>query len=117
MRYEMKDLGELNYYLGMKVTRTAEYLKLDQHRYRLDILAKYNYLLQGLENKYYSTPMERDLKLRKFKSESMTDKQMDYAKQFLYQNIMSMLLYLSINTRSDILYSVGVLARFRRVQL
>ena len=22
-RYEMKDLGELNYYLGMKVTRTA----------------------------------------------------------------------------------------------
>ena len=22
--YEMKDLGELNYYLGMKVTRTAD---------------------------------------------------------------------------------------------
>ena len=25
-RYEMKDLGELNYYLGMKVTRTADYI-------------------------------------------------------------------------------------------
>ena len=28
-RYEMKDLGELNYYLGMKVTRTADYIQLD----------------------------------------------------------------------------------------
>ena len=25
-RYEMKDLDELNYYLGMKVTRTADYI-------------------------------------------------------------------------------------------
>jgi hypothetical protein len=33
MPYEMKDLGELNFYLGMKATRTAEYVKLDQHRY------------------------------------------------------------------------------------
>ena len=24
MRYEMKDLGELNHYLGMKITRTTE---------------------------------------------------------------------------------------------
>ncbi len=24
-RYEMKDLGELNHYLGMKITRTDEY--------------------------------------------------------------------------------------------
>ncbi len=68
-RYEMKDLGKLNYYLEMKVTRTAKYvIKLDQH-----ILAKYDYLLQGLENKNYSTPTERDLKLRKFESESMTE--------------------------------------------
>ena len=113
-RYEMKDLGELNYYLGMKVTRTAEYTKLDQHRYCLDILAKYDYLLQGLENKHYSTPMERDLKLRKFESESMTDRQTDYAEQFPYQNIVGALLYLSINTRPDISYSVGVLARFSK---
>jgi hypothetical protein len=110
----MKDLGELNYYLGMKVTRTAEYVKLDQHRYCLDILAKYDYLLQGMENKNYSTPMERDLKLRKFESESMTDRQTDYAEQFPYQNIVGALLYLSINTRPDISYSVGVLARFSK---
>ena len=28
--YEMKDLGELNYYLGMKITGSEENIKLDQ---------------------------------------------------------------------------------------
>ena len=27
--FEMKDMGELNYYLGMKITRTDDYIKLD----------------------------------------------------------------------------------------
>ena len=114
MRYEMKDLGELNYYLGMKITRTAEYIQLDQHRYTLDILTKYNYLLQGHENKIYETPMERDLKLRKFENQGMSDQQTDYVERFPYQNIVGALLYLSINTRPDISYAVGVLARFSK---
>ena len=96
-RYEMKDLGELNYYLGMKVTRTDEYIQLDQHRYTLDILAKYDYLLQGHENKTFTTPMERDLKLRKFESDKMSDQHADYVERFPYQNIVGALLYLSIN--------------------
>jgi hypothetical protein len=49
-RYEMKDLGELNYYLGMKVTRTADYIQLDQQRYTLDILLKYDHLLKEFGN-------------------------------------------------------------------
>ena len=111
MRYEMKDLGKLNYYLGMKITRTEDYIQLDQHRYTLDILAKYDYLLQGHENKNYTTPMERDLKLRKFESGEMSDQQTDYVERFPYQNIVGALL---INTRPDISYAVGVLARFSK---
>ncbi len=49
-RYEMKDLGELNYYLGMKVTRTEDYIQLDQTRYTMDILVKYDHLLQEYKN-------------------------------------------------------------------
>ncbi len=49
MRYEMKNLGKLNHYLEMKVTKTAKYVKLNQHRYCLNILAKYDYLLQSLK--------------------------------------------------------------------
>ncbi len=48
----MKDLGELNYYLGMKVTRTADYnIQLDQTRNTMDILTKYDHLLQEFKKK------------------------------------------------------------------
>ena len=110
----MKDLGELNYYLGMKVTRTAEYIQLDQHRYTLDILTKYDHLLKEFKNKNYTTTMEKDLKLRKSETASMSEQQRDYVERFPYQNIVGALLYLSINTRPDISYAVGVLARFSK---
>ena len=58
--YEMKDLGELNYYLGMKITRSEEYIKLDQSGYVREILEKYSDLLRGKEGKTVNTPMERD---------------------------------------------------------
>ena len=61
----MKDLGELAFFLGMRVSKTAEFIAVDQERYTLDVLKKYEDLLRGLENKNYNTPMERDLKLRK----------------------------------------------------
>jgi hypothetical protein len=77
-RYEMKDLGELNYYLGMKITRTQNAIKLDQSGYVRDILEKYGYLLAGKEGKVVNTPMERDLKLRKSESRSMTANQRAY---------------------------------------
>ncbi len=111
-RYEMKDLGELNYYLGMKITRTQASIKLDQSGYVRDILDKYGYLLAGKEGKIVNTPMERDLKLRRTESLSMTTNQRAYVKSFPYQNIVGALLYLALNTRPDISYAVGVLARF-----
>ena len=55
----MKDLGELNYYLGMKITRSEEYIKLDQSGYVREILEKYSHLLRGKEGKTVNTPMER----------------------------------------------------------
>ena len=61
--YKMKDLGELNYYLRMKITRSEEYIKLDQSGYVREILEKYSHLFRGKEGKTVNTPMERDLKL------------------------------------------------------
>ena len=111
-RYEMKDLGELNFYLGMKITRTSDFIKLDQSAYIREILEKYDYLLHGYEGRTYNTPMERELKLRKFERLSMNEKQKAYVSEFPYQNIVGALLYLALNTRPDISYAVGVLARF-----
>jgi len=110
--FEMKDMGELNYYLGMKITRTNDFIKLDQAGYVREILEKYNHLLRGLEEKKVNTPMERELKLRKNESKSMTPSQREYVSKFPYQNLVGALLYLAINTRPDIAYAVGVLARF-----
>ena len=45
----MKDLGELNYYLGMKITRSEECIKLDQSGCVREILEKYSHLLRGKE--------------------------------------------------------------------
>ena len=50
-RYEMKDLGDLKFYLGMRVTRTADYIAVDQERYTLEMLRKYENLHQGLKIK------------------------------------------------------------------
>ena len=58
-RYEMKDLGDLEFYLGVRVTRTADYIAVDQERYTLDVLKKYENLLQDLENKNYNTHADR----------------------------------------------------------
>ena len=113
-RYEMKDLGELNHYLGMKVTRTEEYIQVDQTQYIKDMIAKYSYLLDGLEHRHFDTPMERDLKLQKIDIETETAKQRAYALKFPHMNIVGALLYLSINTRPDISYAVGALARFNK---
>ncbi len=76
-----------------------------------EILQKYKHLLRGSDSKRADTPMERDLKLRKSKSKSMTPSQREYVSKFSYQNLVEALLYLAINTRPNILYTVGVLAR------
>ncbi len=58
--------------------------------------------------------MERDLNLRKSESDSMTPSQREYVSKFPYQNLVRALLYLAINTRPDISYTVGLLARFNQ---
>lgn len=40
MEFEVKDLGQLKYFLGMKVTRTKNDIYVSQRKYTLDLLQK-----------------------------------------------------------------------------
>ena len=100
--------SSLNYYLGMKITRSEEYIKLDQSGYVREILEKYSsHLLRGKEGKTVNTPMERDLKFRKSEVRTMSKDQQAYVAEFPYQNLVGVLLYLALNTRPDISYAVA----------
>ena len=39
--FDMKDLGELRYFLGIEIIRTEEGIWLSQRQYALDMLSKY----------------------------------------------------------------------------
>ena len=41
--FDLKDLGEANYILGMKITKTCDGIFLDQSHYVEKILRKYNF--------------------------------------------------------------------------
>ena len=106
----MKDLGEVNLYLGIKITREGGTIKVDQKHYMKDILKRFDVLIRENDKRLYTTPMEQDLKLTKTEGKDMTTEQASYAHKYPYQNIMGALLYLSSHTRPDIAYAVGVLS-------
>ena len=100
-RFKMKDLGQLQYVLGISVTTRDDSLKLSQPQYVSQMLSKY-----GMTNcNPCSTPMATDVKLVKNDGSKAADKA-------LYQSIVGSLLYLSTATRPDISYVVGVLSQF-----
>ncbi|GKE73568.1 uncharacterized mitochondrial protein-like protein, partial [Tanacetum coccineum] len=64
-QFEMSDLGELTYYLGIKVSQGKDCVEIKQERYEMKILKE-----SGMENcNANSYPMERDLKLSKAEDE------------------------------------------------
>ena len=59
--FEMKDLGDLHYFLGIEVIRTPEGILISQRHYALNMLFKF-----GMADcKPISTPLDRNVKLRR----------------------------------------------------
>jgi hypothetical protein len=57
--FEMKDLGLMHYFLGLEVWHSPERIFLNQGRYAVEILKRFDML----ECKSMNTPMEMTLKL------------------------------------------------------
>ena len=100
--FDMKDLGEANVILGMKISRTSNGIFVDQSHYIEKILKKYNYF----DCKPASIPFDSSVHLFPTKDENDIYNQKEYA------SIIGSLRYAIDCTRPDIAYAVGVLARF-----
>ena len=59
--FHMSDLGELNYFLGLQISRLHDGLFISQAKYALDLLEKFNML----ECKPTPTPFQSRIKLTK----------------------------------------------------
>jgi hypothetical protein len=100
--FDMKDLGEANFILGMKITKTCDGIYLDQSHYIEKILKKYNFL----DCKHVATPFDSSVHLFPVKNDN------DIINQKEYASIVGSLRYATDCTRPNIAYAVGVLSRF-----
>jgi len=99
-KFEMKDLGELCYFLGIEVIHSPKGIWLLQRQYALNKLAKYG--MTGC--KPISIPLEQNVKLSADEGDLVEDTTM-------YKRIVGSLIYMTI-TRPDLSYVVGVLSQF-----
>lgn len=98
--FEMKDLGNLKYFLGIEVLRSEGGIFLRQKKYTLDILAETGLL----DCKPVETPMLVNHGLQISEEAEPTE-------QGRYQRLVGKLIYLS-HTRPDIAYAVGIVSQF-----
>lgn len=100
-KFKMKDMGPINFFLGVSVQRKEDSVVLHQRAYIQEILGKY----QMSDAKPVATPSDPNVQLTKDDGSNGVD-------QTLYQSIVGALLYVSMATRPDIAQAVGAVSRF-----
>ncbi|KAA0052345.1 Cysteine-rich RLK (receptor-like protein kinase) 8 [Cucumis melo var. makuwa] len=98
--FEINDLGNLKYFLGMEVTRSKEGISVSQKKYILDLLTETGML--GCRS--VDTLIEFNCKLGNSDDQVPVDKEE-------YQRLMGKLIYL-FHTRPDIFFAVSVVSQF-----
>ena len=97
--FEVKDLGQLRYFLGIEIARSSKGIILSQRKYVLDLLTETGML--GCRS--ITTPINKNHKLCA-ESGDPVDKR-------TYQRLVGHLIYLC-HTRPDISYAVSVVSRY-----
>lgn len=97
--FEVKDMGQLRYFLGIEVSRSPKGIYLSQRKYILDLLSETG--MTGCHSAY--TPIEQNHRLVR-EGGSPVDREQ-------YQRLVGRLIYLS-HTRPDIAYAMIVVSQF-----
>ena len=98
-RFKMVNLGEANWILGMKILRAHNKIHIDQEKYLNDILTRFNMA----ECKTVVTPAIPENKIR-------TNEE-PYKDKDKYLSLVGSLIYLSVVSRPDLLYTIGKVAQ------
>ncbi|GKC06754.1 ribonuclease H-like domain-containing protein [Tanacetum coccineum] len=107
-KFQIKDLGNLKYFLGIEVIDNDDGVCLSQRKYCLEVLHEYG-LLAG---RPVETPLAENTTLNHVESED--DKLLSDIGN--YQKLVGKLIYLT-NTRPDISYAVHCLSQFMHAPL
>jgi hypothetical protein len=97
--FEVKDLGQLKYFLGIEVARSEKGIVLSQRKYTLDLLRETGMI--GC--RAAATPIDQNDKITA-QSGELVDRDK-------YQRLVGRLLYLC-HTRPDIAYAVSIVSRY-----
>ena len=98
--YKIKELGSLNFYLGIKIKRDDTNIVLSQEAYRHKVLTKFQQYRYGKGRAPISKILEKG-------QEEESSRSNDYP----YQQILGSLMYMSTSTRPDITFAISFLSR------
>ena len=96
----MKDLGPLNYFLGLEVSSSEDGYYLTQAKYTSNLISRASIT----NSKIVDTPIEYNCHLNSHDDESLSN-------ATLYRQLVGSLIYLTV-TRLDISYAVHVVGQF-----
>ena len=100
--FEITDLGEASFLLGLHITYTPDRLRLTQERYIDTVLKRFD-----MENsRTVSTPLPKGIQL---KSGTEDERIPDPS---IYQSIIGSLMYVTTGTRPDLSYTISFLSQF-----
>ena len=99
--FRMKDMGQLQYCLGVNFEHTEGSISMSQKQYLLKLLEKYNLN----EANIVATPMDMNVKL--VKDDGYSKK----VNPIHYQSMVGSLLHAARATRPDISHAVGVVSK------
>ena len=99
-QFKMKDLGPLNYFLGLEVSSSADGYYLTQAKYTSNLISRASIT----DSKIVDTPIEYNCYLNSHDGKSLSD-------ATLYRQLVRSLIYLTV-TRPDISYAVHVISQF-----
>ena len=94
----MKDLGPLNYFLGLELSSSIDGYYLTQAKYTFDLISRASIT----DSKIVDTPIEYSCRLNSHDDESLFD-------ATLYRQLVGSLIYLIV-TRPDSSYAVHVVS-------